>query len=205
MVFQQRKGGLSMVEALPVGGDFAEVRALNRLFVDFLAGRARRGGDCLGLGRRAAVALRAADPASLETLAEFPRALFQVRVPRGRACRVADLQAAATDVSRYVLQVTILHSAWTLSRHNPYLAKLLLGLEDQDVRELATLDLAEIPAHCAAAETVVCAFAQYAWLWHKLLTESRPEVRRQLLLIALQPRVDATHSSARLSARKASA
>ena len=194
-----------MVEELPAGDDFAEIRALNRLFVDFLAGRARRNCDCLGLGRAAAGALRAADPASLEALAEFPRALFQVRVPRGRACRVADLQAAATDVARYALQVTILHSARSLSRRNPYLAKLLLGLEDQDVRELASLDLAAIPAHCAAAETVVCAFAQYAWLWHKLLTESRPEVRRQLLLIALQPRLDATLPTPRLFARKASA
>ena len=194
-----------MVEALPAGDDFAEIRALNRLFVDFLAGRARRGGDCLGLGRAAVSALRAADPASLDTLAEFPRALFQVRVPRGRACRVADMQADATDVSRYVLKVTILHSAWALSRRNPYLAKLLLGLEDQEVQALVTFDLAEIPARCTAAETVVCAFAQYAWLWHKLLTESRPEARRQLLLIALQPRLDATLPAPRLFVRKASA
>jgi hypothetical protein len=163
-----------MLEPLPAADDdFAEIRALNRLFVDFLAARARCGGQCLGLNRAAARALRAAEPRSLEALAAFPRALFQVHVPRGRASGVADTQADRVDVSRYVLQVTILHSAWTLSRRNPYLARLLLGLEDDDVRALRLLDLADIPAHCAASETVVCAFAQYAWLWEKLLTRRR--------------------------------
>jgi hypothetical protein len=189
----------------PAADDFAEIRALNRLFVDFLADRARRGGQCLGLSRAAAGALRAAEPRSLAALAAFPRALFQVHVPRGRAARVADIQVATVDVSRYVLQVTILHSAWTLSRRNPYLARLLLGLEDRDVRDLRTLDLADIPAHCATGDTVVCAFAQYTWLWQKLLTEGRPEARRQLLLIALQPRIDMHTASAQLLAHKASA
>jgi hypothetical protein len=194
-----------MLEPLPPGDDFAEVRALNRLFVDFLAHRARRGGHCMGLARAAESALRTAEPRSLEALAAFPRALFQVVVPRGRAVRIADMRVDTVDVSHYVLQVTILHSAWTLSRRNPYLARLLLGLEDRDVRELRMLDLADIPAHCAAGETLVCAFAKHAWLWQKLLTESRPEARRQLLLIALQPRIDTPASTSQLRARKASA
>ena len=189
----------------PAADEFAEIRALNRLFVEFLADRARRGGRCLGLSRAAESALRAAEPRSLAALAAFPRALFQVHVPRGRATRVADIQAATVDVSRYVLQVTILHSAWTLSRRNPYLARLLLGLEDHDVRDLRTLDLADIPAYCATGETVVCAFAQYGWLWQKLLTEGRPEARRQLLLIALQPRIDTHTPSLQLLTHKASA
>jgi hypothetical protein len=194
-----------MLESTAADDDFAEIRALNRLFVDFLAARARRGDSCLGLNRAAATALRAAEPGSLEALAAFPRALFQVHVPHGSAARIANIQTATVDVSRYVMQVTILHSAWTLSRRNPYLARLLLGLEDHDVRGLRTLDLADIPAYCAAGERVVCAFAQYAWLWRKLLTENRPEARRQLLLIALQPRVDAHTTSSPLLARKASA
>jgi hypothetical protein len=115
------------------------------------------------------------------------------------------MQVEAVDVSRYVLEVTILHSAWTLSRRNPYLARLLLALDDRDVHELRTLDLADIPAHCAAGETVVCAFAHYAWLWQKLLTENRPEARRQLLLIALQPRIDTHPSASQQHGRKASA
>jgi hypothetical protein len=115
------------------------------------------------------------------------------------------MQIATVDVLRYVTQVTILNNARTLSRRNPYLAKLLLGLEDHDVRDLRTLDLGDIPAYCAAGETVVCAFTQYTWLWRKLLTENRPEARRQLLLIALQPRVDTHTKSSQLLARKASA
>jgi hypothetical protein len=194
-----------MLESMPADDDFAEIRALNRLFVDFLAARARRGDPCLGLNRAVASVLRGAEPGSLEALAAFPRALFQIHVPRGRVARIADLQIATVDVSRYAMQVTILHSAWTLSRRNPYLARLLLGLEDHDVRDLRTLDLADIPAYCAAGETVICAFAQYAWLWRKLLTESRPEARRQLLLIALQPRVDTHTTSSRLLAREISA
>jgi hypothetical protein len=194
-----------MLEGPSRGDEFAEIRALNRLFVEFLADRAQRGGHCLGLSRAAAGALRAAEPASLYALAEFPRALFQVRIPRCRPSRIADMQVETADVARYVLQLTILHSAWTLSRRKPYLAKLLLGLEDDDVRELSALDLADIPAYCAARETVVCAFAQYAWLWQKLLTETRPEARRQLHLIALQPRLDTPSPAARTFARKASA
>jgi hypothetical protein len=194
-----------MLESTPADDDFAEIRALNRLFVDFLAARARRGDPCLGLSRAVASALRAAEPGSLEALATFPRALFQVHVPHGRAARIADMQIATIDVARYVIQVTILHSAWTLSRRNPYLARLLLGLEDHDVRDLRTLDLADIPAYCATGETVVCAFTQYTWLWRRLLTENRPEARRQLLLIALQPRVDTHTTGSQPLARKASA
>jgi hypothetical protein len=93
MVFQGRKGG-RMLESTPADDDFAEIRALNRLFVDFLAARARRGDPCLGLSRAVASALRAAEPGSLEALATFPRALFQVHVPHGRAARIADMQIA---------------------------------------------------------------------------------------------------------------
>jgi hypothetical protein len=194
-----------MLDSPLAGEAFAEIRALNRLFIDFLADRARHGGHCLGLSRAAVGTLRGAVPESLEALAAFPRALFEVRVPRSRAPRIADLQATAAEVSRYVLQVTILHSAWGLSRRNPYLARLLLGLEDRDVRELCALDLAAIPALCAGTETVACAFAQYAWLWEKLLTETRPEARRQLLLIALQPAVDTRVPASQPRLRKASA
>lgn len=194
-----------MLEQLPAGDDFVEIRALNRLFVELLAERARRGGDCMGLDRSAVRALRVADPRSLEVLAAFPRALFQLHVPRGRAARIADMRVDAVDVSRYVLEVTILHGARTLSRRNPYLARLLLALEDHEVHELCRLDLAEIPAHCAVGQTVVCAFAHYAWLWRKLLTEHRPEARRQLLLIALQPRIDTHPSTSQPHGRKASA
>jgi hypothetical protein len=194
-----------MLDSPAAGEAFAEIHALNRLFIDFLADRARHGGRCLGLGRAAVAALRAATPESLEALSAFPRALFEVRVPRGRAAGVADLQETIPEVSRYILQVTILHSARGLSRRSPYLARLLLGLGDDDVRELAAIDLAAIPALCAGTQTVACAFAQYSWLWEKLLIETRPEARRQLLLIALQPAVDTRVPASQPRLRSASA
>jgi hypothetical protein len=32
-----------------------------------------------------------------------------------------------------------------------------------------------------------CAFADQRWFWHQLFTTTRPELRRQLTLMALQP------------------
>jgi hypothetical protein len=187
------------------GEDLEEICALNRLFIDFLAERARRGGDCLGLERAAVAALREATPQSLDTLVIFPRALFQVRLPLPQPLRVMDPPVDTREFPRYVLQVTILHSAWTLSRRNPYAARLYLGLEDRDVRELRALTLFDIPQVSASGTLVTCAFPHAAWLWRKLLTETHPESRRRLLLLALQPQAPTPRPLLHSSAQQLSA
>ncbi len=55
------------------------VHELNRSFLGFLQSRARVERDCLGLPATAHPPLRAADGTLLDNVAQFPRALFQVR------------------------------------------------------------------------------------------------------------------------------
>ncbi|HEY5568251.1 MAG TPA: hypothetical protein VIM81_13550 [Gammaproteobacteria bacterium] len=167
-----------------------EIRALNRLFLDSLQTRARVGEECLGLGRAAVVLLSAAPPACLEMLAAFPRALFQLCLSSARSLRVMDPDVrSGGHPSRQALQLTILHSAWSMSRHSPYAARLFLGLEEQDLRALRATTLSDLPRLSASGQLVTCAFPDSVRLWQKLLTETRPESRRQLLLIGLQPRL----------------
>jgi hypothetical protein len=52
------------------------------------------------------------------------------------------------------------------------------------LRSLALPDLGRL---AAAADVVHCAFTDQDWLWHGILTDTRPESRRQLALVALQP------------------
>jgi hypothetical protein len=75
-----------------------------------------------------------------------------------------------------------------MSRQSPYAARLFLGLEEQDLRALRATTLSELPRLSASGQLLTCAFPDSVRLWQKLLTETRPESRRQLLLIGLQPR-----------------
>jgi hypothetical protein len=47
--------------------------------------------------------------------------------------------------------------------------------------------LADLQQLARVPQLVLCAFAGRDWLWNELLTDARPEARRQLALIALQP------------------
>jgi hypothetical protein len=189
MVIRLKKGR-SMSPSLSGNDHVEEIRALNRLFLDTLQTRARVGEECLGLGRAAVALLSKAPPACLELLAAFPRALFQLCLSPTRSLRVMDPDVrSAGQPSRQALQLTILHSAWSMSRHSPYAARLFLGLEEQDLRALRATTLSDLPRLSASGQLVTCAFTDSARLWQKLLTETRPESRRQLLLIGLQPRL----------------
>ncbi len=63
----------------------------------------------------------------------------------------------------------------------------LLGLGVSQIELLRSLSLPDLARLAAASDVVHCAFTDQDWLWHGILTDTRPESRRQLALVALQP------------------
>jgi hypothetical protein len=88
------------------------------------------------------------------------------------------------------VSLTILLCAWTFSRQSVYQARLLLGLDSRAIAELRSLPLTHLHQRALAPQLVACAFPACDWLWTELLEETRPEARRRLLMIALQPGLD---------------
>ena len=163
------------------------IHELNRSFLGFLQSRARVERDCLGLPASARPALRAADRTSLDQFAQFPRALFQLRCA-GVVDAEQELAAAGERDARYHdLALSMLWAARQTSRQSPYQAQFLLGLDVAQIELLRSLALPDLARLAAASDVVTCAFAEQEWLWMSLLTDTRPESRRQLVLIALQP------------------
>ena len=63
----------------------------------------------------------------------------------------------------------------------------LFNLDADQVTHGASLTLPEIERLAGQPHVLRCAFRARSWLWPKLLTDVRPESRRHLSLIALQP------------------
>lgn len=172
-------------------GDLDQVFELNRLFLRLLRSRAAERRPCLGLEASVVRRVRGASDARLDALAELPRALFKLnldaaRVPR----RVADPSGPRLDSATQSLQLTALLTAWNFSRRSTYAARLFLDLTAAEVVTLGRLPLSSLPPLATQEGLVTCAFARTSWLWRRLLSESRPEQRRRLLLVALQPQTD---------------
>jgi hypothetical protein len=164
-----------------------QIHELNRLFLTHLQSRARDDRECLGLPELARPFLRRATGDSLAAVAEFPRALFDLKIEDRAAQQVRDPLRSRDDAARHALSLTILLCAWTLSRQSAYQARLLLGLESRTIQRLRTMRLSDLQQLAHGRDLVQCAFAGRGWLWSELLTDPRPEVRQQLALIALQP------------------
>ncbi len=163
------------------------VHELNRSFLDFLQSQARVARDCLGLPATAHPALRAADGVLLDNVAQFPRALFQVRCDRIGGVGPESATAGERDVRYHELVLAILWAARQTSRQSPYQAQFLLGLDVAQIELLRSLALPDLGRLAAASDVVHCAFTDHDWLWRGILTDTRPESRRQLALVALQP------------------
>jgi hypothetical protein len=181
-----------MPSAQPSLDQLEQLHELNRLFLGFLQTAARERADCLGFPHEARPALLAASDPLLELAARFPRALFQLSlddpatppIPRNPG---PDGLRASLESARHALRLTILLCAWTLSRQSVYHARLLLGLESRAMQRLRALQLKDLQGLVHAPGAVLCAFPERPRLWSQLLTETRPEARQQLALIALQP------------------
>jgi hypothetical protein len=163
-----------------------ELRELNQLFLLFLKHLDEVSLRTYGLPQTVARALKFAPAEQLDALAAFPRALFKFNLdPAGRR-HVLD-PALSDALARQALHVALLVSAWNLSRKSGYAARLFLRLSDPEIRLLRTMPLTDLAGAALARDLVSCAFQDAIWMWRELLTETRPDCRRRLLLIGLQP------------------
>ena len=166
------------------------IHELNRLFLGFLQSRARVDRDCLGLPSSAQAPLRAADTVSLDDAARFPRALFQLSCDRVVDAGLDSAIAAERDARYHDVVLPILWAARQTSRQSPYRAQFLLGLDVAQIELLGSLAASDLARLAANLDILRCAFAAQEWVWRSLLTDRRPESRRQLVLVALQPGLD---------------
>jgi hypothetical protein len=163
-----------------------QLHELNRAFLGLLQSRLHERRSCLGLPPAAHAVVAAAGGSLLEGVASFPHALFRVRfAPRSWPACAAD--AADFDDAEHQLNLTILFAVRHTSRHSSYQARLLFGLEPADVERLRASPLADMQQRACAPGVLNCAFGEQHWFWRQLFTAARPELRRQLTLMALQP------------------
>lgn len=164
-----------------------ELRQANRLFLEFLRARPGIAIGRFGLPEAAAGLLAGASRRQIENAAEFPRALFRLCLPSAGTDAVCDPLGPTADPGGHSLKLTLLHSARSLSRTSAYSARLLLRLADQEIEQLRRAELRDVLAMSHGDGILRTAFGDPEWIWLRLLTESRPEQRRRLFLIGLQP------------------
>jgi hypothetical protein len=165
-----------------------QVQELNRVFLGLLQARVREQRPCLGLPLAVRPLVRTASPDLLDALARFPGALF--RLVSGSRSRLDPTDPhAAYEAAEHDLCLSILLAARHTSRVSAYQARLLFGLQQSEIASLGALPLPDLQRLACTPGLLQCAFHERRWFWHELLTATRPEVRRQLTLMALQPRV----------------
>jgi hypothetical protein len=91
------------------------------------------------------------------------------------------------DDAEHQLCLTVLFAVRQTSRHSGYQARLLFELAPADVERLRASALADMQQLASVPGVLHCAFGERAWFWQQLFTATRPELRRQLTLMALQP------------------
>ena len=174
----------------PDSDQLEEIQELNLLFLIYLRSSAREGGDCLGLPAGSATTLRELSSAALEVIAAFPRSLFILDLDNLTAAREQlILSRTALDQSRQALALTVLHSAWNMSRQRDFQARIFLRLSAVATRRLRTIALSELPLLAATPSLLGCAFPGARSLWATLISGTDTEMPRALKLIALHPDV----------------
>jgi hypothetical protein len=168
-----------------------QVQELNRAFLGLLQARVRQRRSCLKLPPVAEPVLAAAPSSLLDGVAGFPRALFQAEL---RSPHVGEGAHAGADFdeAEHDLSLSILIAARAASRQSSYQARLLFGLQNADVTHLGAAPLADLQRLACLPGVLRCALSDRQWFWHGLFTTTRPELRRQLTLMALQPVVAMT-------------
>ena len=162
-----------------------DLRALNRLFLDYLVTLARETRPCLGLPRHVARQLHASRPETLDRIAELPVALFRlvlVTKPVSHA-----LPRDRHEQMWWSLTLTILSSAWHLTRSHPFEARAFLHLSDDEARQLRAVPVSELATLARSPTLLRCAFADGAFTWPALVRLEDFDDERMLTLIALQP------------------
>jgi len=163
----------------------SDLRALNRLFLDYLVTLARETRPCLGLPSHVARDLLDARPATLDRIAELPVALFRL-VLGTRAVQHA-LPRDRHEQIWWSLTLTILSSAWHLTRSHPFEARAFLHLSDDEARYLRAVPVSELATLARSPTLLRCALADGEFTWPALVRLDARDDERMLTLIALQP------------------
>ena len=163
-----------------------EVRQLNQYFLEFLRERLAQD-EAYGLPGTAAELLEKAPAGQIDNAARFPRALFRLCLPPRIPTPAIEPLTLAQGARGQVLKLVLLNAACNFSRMSGYTARLLLRLSDEDVFRFRAAEVGDIVAWSRYDGLVRAAFDDLGWLWQLLLTENRPEYRRRLMLIGLQP------------------
>ncbi len=175
----------------PASDELEEIQELNLLFLIHLRACARQGNDCLGLPAGSAKKLRELSGITLESMAAFPRSLFMLDLDNiAEAREQRGHPPAALDHSRQALALTVLLSAWNMSRQRDFQARMFLRLSVSATRRLRTIPLSELPLMASAPGLLHCAFPGAPALWATLIGPGGSEMPRALRLIALHPDVE---------------
>lgn len=165
-----------------------QVQELNRAFLGLLQARVREQRYCFGLPEAGRTALHQASVELLDAVALFPGALFGLD-PTPSSPRRGFGVVSGHDQAEHDLSLFVLLAARDASRQSTYQARLLFGLSALEVTTLARLSFSEVQRFASEPRLLQCAFTDRPWFWPGIFTATRPELRRQLMLMALQPRV----------------
>lgn len=201
MASSSEKGRAEMASESRKADRLEEIRELNRLFLIYARGCARRGRPCLGLPRRAARQLVEARPETLDSLAELPAALFRLDLDSAPGARDRAPPERHMEQMRLSLALTVLNSAWHMVRDRVFEARMFLHLSRTSVHRLRVTPLSGIPDLAYTPNLLHCAFAECRHTWSALLNSAEPEAARMLTLIALQPKIVPVKRATDLTAR----
>jgi hypothetical protein len=187
---KKEEGGTMSTDGA-LAAELEVVRELNRLFLKYLQQRAREGLPCLGLARELAAELRELAPAVLDRMANLPSALFCLDLAEATRARerVTPLHRPLEQM-QLALVLTMLHSAWHMTRRRPFEARLFFKLSPATIRCLRATPLSEIHSLTDTPGIVKCAFPDGRLTWSAIMHRGDSEALRMMTLIALQPEVE---------------
>ena len=162
-----------------------QVHELNRAFLGLLQSRVRQQRACLDLPPGVRAEIAGASGGLLDNLACFPRTLFDLKF----GTRAQPPCGMDFDEAERELCLSILLAARSTCRASASQARLLFGLDAAGTQRFAAAALSDLQQVACVPGTLQCAFRERTWFWHGLLTATRPELRRQLTLMALQPAI----------------
>ncbi len=180
----------------PDAADLAQVEALNRAFLDYLAGAGHALAEPLPPDLRGA--LRQSPARTRARMAKCPFFLFTVGEDELRRwARVFDGQPAGDLVdalsrpesAELRISLAAIAFLWRFASHNPYAARVVSGARGSWCDRLATCSLVDLFDFAAHSEGLLrLRFGERQAFWRRLLlagTSSEPAVRRTARVTAL--------------------
>lgn len=177
-----------MFHPVPHADELQEIQELNRLFLILLQERARQEAECLGLAAPLARQIRDAPSAVIDGLSAFPRALFVLNLDCAAAAGpVVEETVDPLSQTRQALTLTVLLTAWHMSRQRSFQARMFLGLSVREARSLRALPLSELHRVAPRPGLLAAAFPEARNLWATLLRHAKHGLPPALHLVGLQP------------------